>query len=58
MCIMFNLCVELREIPRPARLLDLEPRRLNRNKLPPGFPARSHFVAGLSRIPDTEYRDE
>ena len=36
---MFTVCVELREIPRPARLLDLEPRRLNRNKMPPGSPA-------------------
>ena len=55
---MFTLCVELREIPRPARLLDLEPPRLNRNKMPPGSPARSHFVAGVSRIPDTDSRDE
>ena len=55
---MFTVCVALREIPRPARLLDLEPRRLNRNKLPPGSPARSHFVVGLLSIPDTEYRDE
>ena len=54
MCIMFTLCVELREITRPGRFLDLEPRRLNRNKLPPGSPARSHFVAGLSSIPDTD----
>ena len=57
MCIMFTLCIALRENPRPARLLDLEPRRLNRNKLPPGSPARSHFVAGLSSIPDTDFRD-
>ena len=55
---MFTWCVELREIPRPAWLLDLEPRRLKRNKLPPGSPARSHFVAGVSRIPDTDSRDE
>ena len=58
MGIMFTLCVELREITRPGRFLDLELRRLNRNKMPPGSPARSHFVVGLSSIPDTEYRDE